>query len=86
MLPKEWRDTMRPLQDKCDPTPYEDIQTLFLSDMGQPISELFEDFDPVPIGVASLAQVHIGKHIESGRKVAVKVCLLAAGQHAISFS
>lgn len=73
MLPKEWRDTMRPLQDTCDPTPYEDVQALFLSDMGHPISELFEDFDPVPIGVASLAQVHTGKHRESGKKVAVKV-------------
>ncbi|KAL4073963.1 ABC1 family-domain-containing protein [Scleroderma citrinum] len=73
VIPKEWRDTMRPLQDKCDPTPYEDIQALFLSDMGHPISELFEDFDPLPIGVASLAQVHSGKHRETGKKVAVKV-------------
>ncbi|KAI6046229.1 ABC1 family-domain-containing protein [Pisolithus marmoratus] len=73
VLPKEWRDTMRPLQDKCDPTSYEDVEALFLSDMGQPITELFEDFDPTPIGVASLAQVHTGKHRESGKKVAVKL-------------
>ena len=85
MLPKEWRDTMRPLQDTCDPTPYEDVQALFLSDMGHPISELFEDFDPVPIGVASLAQVHTGKHRESGKKVAVKVCLLDVKQHTKPF-
>lgn len=64
---------MAPLQDKCDATPYEGIAALFLSDMGQPISELFDDFDPVPIGVASLAQVHVGYHKASGKKVAVKV-------------
>jgi aarF domain-containing kinase len=64
---------MAPLQDKCDATPYEGIAALFLSDMGQPISELFDDFDPVPIGVASLAQVHVGHHKASGKKVAVKV-------------
>ena len=72
-LPTEWTSTMRPLQDKCDPTPYQDVEALFLSDMGKPIPELFEDFDPVPIGVASLAQVHVGTHKESGKKVAVKV-------------
>jgi len=64
---------MRPLQDKCDPTPYEDLQGLFLSDMGVPVSDLFDDFDPEPIGVASLAQVHVGRHRESGKQVAVKV-------------
>jgi len=65
--------TMRPLQDQCEPTPYKDIEALFLRDMGNPISELFEDFDPVPIGVASLAQVHVGRHSATGKKVAVKV-------------
>ena len=64
---------MRPLQDKCDPTPYEDVDALFLSDMGRPLSEIFDYFNPEPIGVASLAQVHIAQHRESGKTVAVKV-------------
>ncbi|KAG2078980.1 ABC1-domain-containing protein [Suillus decipiens] len=73
VLPKEWTSTMAPLQDRCDATPYEDVAALFLSDMGQPISELFDDFDPVPIGVASLAQVHAAYDKASGRKIAVKI-------------
>lgn len=73
VLPNEWTSTMRPLQDQCEPTPYEDLETLFLMDMGAPVSELFDDFDPNPIGVASLAQVHIGHHRASGKQVAVKV-------------
>jgi predicted unusual protein kinase regulating ubiquinone biosynthesis (AarF/ABC1/UbiB family) len=73
VLPKEWTSTMRPLQDQCEPTPYEALEQLFVMDMGAPISELFEDFDPNPIGVASLAQVHIGRHRKSGKRVAVKV-------------
>ncbi|KAF7782568.1 hypothetical protein Agabi119p4_1944 [Agaricus bisporus var. burnettii] len=73
VLPKEWRNTMRPLQDRCEPTPYEDLEYLFKSDMGVSIEDLFEDFDPKPIGVASLAQVHVGKHKPSGRQVAVKL-------------
>jgi aarF domain-containing kinase len=73
MLPVEWTSTMRPLQDQCEPTPYQDVEALFLKDMGVPISELFDEFDPTPIGVASLAQVHIGHHRKSGTRVAVKV-------------
>ena len=73
MLPKEWTNAMRPLQDQCEPTLYEDIENLFLQDMGSPISDIFDDFDPKPIGVASLAQVHVGRHRESGKLVAVKV-------------
>lgn len=73
MLPKEWTSAMRPLQDQCEPTPYEKVEELFLTDMGSSISDIFDDFDPVPIGVASLAQVHVGRHKESGQVVAVKV-------------
>ena len=46
---------------------------MFSSDMGMQIPQLFEDFDPEPIGVASLAQVHVGRHRETGKRVAVKV-------------
>lgn len=66
---------MRPLQDRCEPTPYEDVDALFRTEMGAPISELFDEFNPVPIGVASLAQVHIGKDKKTGKEVAVKVSL-----------
>lgn len=64
---------MRPLQDKCEPTLYEDVEDLFVTDMARPLSDYFDDFDPVPIGVASLAQVHVARWKETGEKVAVKV-------------
>ncbi|KAJ6593929.1 ABC1 family-domain-containing protein [Mycena capillaripes] len=73
VLPREWTSAMKPLQDKCDPTPYEDVEALFRSDMGAPVSDLFDEFDPVPIGVASLAQVHRGRDRKTGRPVAVKI-------------
>lgn len=66
---------MRPLQDQCEPTPFEALEHLFVTDMGKPISELFDEFDPEPIGVASLAQVHVGRLKETGVEVAVKVNL-----------
>ena len=68
---------MRVLQDQCDPTPYEDLKRLFITDMGQDIHEIFDDFNLNPIGVASLAQVHVGRYKKTGQLVAVKVCLRA---------
>lgn len=76
VLPVEWTSTMKILQDRCEPTSYSALEDLFLIDMGVPVTELFDDFDPTPIGVASLAQVHVGHHRDSGQKVAVKVSLL----------
>ncbi|TFK26455.1 atypical/ABC1/ABC1-B protein kinase [Coprinopsis marcescibilis] len=73
VLPKEWTDAMRPLQDQCEPTSFEDLENLFVKDMGMELSELFDDFDPNPVGVASLAQVHVALHKPTGRRVAVKI-------------
>ena len=73
VLPVEWTNTMKVLQDKCEPTRYEDLEALFLKDMGTPIDDFFDSFDPKPVGVASLAQVHVGHHKTSGKLVAIKV-------------
>ena len=73
LIPEEWTTTMRPLQDQCFPTPLDEIEALFLHDIGEPIQDLFEDFSVDPIGVASLAQVHTAIDKTTGKKVAVKV-------------
>lgn len=49
------------------------VQALFLNDVGEPLDNLFSDFNPNPIGVASLAQVHIAVDKLTGKKVAVKI-------------
>lgn len=72
LLPREWTDTMIPLQDKCPESTFEEIDRLFKSDLGQSIDDIFSSFDKNPIGVASLAQVHIGTLKSNGEKVAVK--------------
>ncbi|KAG0146492.1 hypothetical protein CROQUDRAFT_657300 [Cronartium quercuum f. sp. fusiforme G11] len=73
LIPIAWSQTMRPLQDQCLATPYVLIDRLFLDDVGVGISDLFDEFDPQPIGVASLAQVHRARDRLTGREVAVKV-------------
>ncbi|KAL5635976.1 hypothetical protein ACGC1H_004698 [Rhizoctonia solani] len=73
VLPKEWTATMRPLQDQCYPTPLEDVKRLFLQDTGISLEDQFSEFNETPIGVASLAQVHIARDRETGQQVAVKL-------------
>ncbi|OMJ24765.1 putative aarF domain-containing protein kinase 1 [Smittium culicis] len=73
VLPIEWTSTMIPLQDKCNSSSIENINRLFKSDLDKDLSEYFSWFDPEPIGVASLAQVHKAQLSETGEIVAVKV-------------
>ncbi|KAL4785774.1 ABC1 family-domain-containing protein [Aspergillus varians] len=73
LLPLEWTTTFIPLQDRCPVSSLESIESVFVADTGKRIDELFDSFEPTPIGAASLAQVHIGTLKETGQKVAVKV-------------
>ncbi|KAG2185907.1 hypothetical protein INT43_002345, partial [Umbelopsis isabellina] len=73
LLPEEWTSTMAVLQDQCPPTPYQEIEELFQTDLGVNLEDLFSEFDPEPIGVASLAQVHRARLRENGNEVAVKM-------------
>lgn len=75
VLPKEYTEAMKPLQDRCPTTPLSEIDLMLQQDLGQSIDELFSSFDPKPLGVASLAQVHkatLRSGPFAGREVAVK--------------
>jgi len=73
LLPKEWTSTMAPLQDQCFPSDVSDVNDMLLKDMAMDIDQLFRDFAPNPIGVASLAQVHRAFDRRTNRPVAVKI-------------
>ena len=54
------------------PVPFAPIRASIEASFEQPLEALWSEFDPVPIGAASIAQVHRATTTD-GRQVAVKV-------------
>lgn len=72
LVGEEAANNLLSLQDSLPPVPFAQIKASIESSFGQPIKALFSEIDPVPVGAASIAQVHKGVTTD-GRKVAIKV-------------
>lgn len=72
MIPPDYLAALERMQEKVAPVPVEPIQQVVESELGAPLGKLFAVFDPVPLGCASIAQVHRAV-LRDGRQVAVKV-------------
>jgi len=72
LLPEEYVNTMKVLHSRAPQMPLEDIYEVVREELGQEPTSIFSDFDPDPLGSASLAQVHRAR-LPSGEEVAVKV-------------
>ena len=60
------------LQDRVPPMELDEIEKILQEELDLPIEEVFEEFEPVPLGSASIAQVHRAI-LKNGQRVAVKL-------------
>lgn len=65
-------DELKQLRANVPADSFDDVRPLVETEFGQPIEELFEEFDTVPIASASIGQVHRAK-LRTGEEVVVKV-------------
>lgn len=71
VIPADIANELNKLQDNVAPYPSQTFVQLVEAELGQPISEIFSNFDTQPLASASVAQVHSAK-LQNGRDVVVK--------------
>ena len=72
LLPPAYIEELQHLQDSVEPMPLDVVESTIEQELGARIAKLFGDFDPNPLGSASLGQVHAAK-LRDGRDVVIKV-------------
>jgi ubiquinone biosynthesis protein len=72
ILPESVLSELEKLQDTAKPMPAGAAQRIIEDELGAPVDEIFASFDPVPLGSASIGQVHRAV-LRGGESVAVKV-------------
>lgn len=72
VLPEAYIGLLKQLQDSLPPRPLEEVRKTINKELGKPVEELFSSFDEIPLGTASIAQVHRAT-MNDGQDVVVKV-------------
>jgi ubiquinone biosynthesis protein len=72
LIPPSFAEELAKLQDEMAPFPFEQVKAEIESTFGEPLGELFEEFEVTPAAAASIGQVHMARLLD-GTPVAVKV-------------
>lgn len=72
ILPDDIADELSKLQDQVAPFTTPDVTCVVSEALGQPVNEIFTNFDPIPLASASIAQVHCAT-LPDGEQVVLKV-------------
>lgn len=72
IIPPDVVKELTALQDRVASFPLEQVRQIIFEELRRPPEEVFKEFDPSPVGAASVAQVHKAV-LHSGEQVVVKV-------------
>lgn len=72
IVPPEFATALERMQENTSSVPVERIRQIIEEELGVAVNKAFSHFDPVPLGCASLAQVHRAA-LRDGTPVAIKV-------------
>ena len=72
LLPPDIAEELIKLQDRVPPFPGDEARRVIEQALGQPVGEIFTEFEQDPLASASIAQVHVAR-LKSGEEVVVKV-------------
>lgn len=72
LVPEPYRIEFAKLQDRMAPLKFEEIKTILEKELNKKPEELFEDISEIPLGSASIAQVHLAR-LKSGGTVILKI-------------
>lgn len=72
LLPPDYLRELTKLQDSASTVPFAAIQETLVAELGQPIENVFADFDPEPLASASIGQAHAAV-LPDGNEVIVKI-------------
>ena len=76
ILPLRYCDALANLFDKVPPFPTHEARAIIEAELQAPFDELFDEFDPEPLGAASFGQVHrvvLGRGPDKGTEAVIKV-------------
>ena len=72
LVPPELAAELSKLQQEVPPFAFDKVRAIVQAELGRPLEEVFENFDPQSIAAASIGQVHRAR-LRSGEDVVVKV-------------
>ena len=72
LVPYEYSEEFNKLLDKVPPVSFMEVKNIVETEFDAPLSEIFSEFEEVPLAAASIAQVHKAI-LNNGTKVVVKV-------------
>src|SRR5512139_2509053 len=61
LIPEAYANELAKLQDEMEPFPFEQAKVEIEEALGEPLEELFLEFDETPAAAASIGQVHFAK-------------------------